>query len=303
MKIIDKLKMLNIAVSDMAKAKDFYVKKQRVNMATMIRLLGMQILKIALMAAFTCLPTAFAEASIHRETIDYKDGEVILEGYLAYDDSIKGKRPGVLVVHEWTGISDYEKRRVEELARAGYIAFAADIYGKGIRPETREEAARQAGIYRRDRKLMRKRVQAGLAELKKHPLTDSLRVAAIGYCFGGGAVLELARSGADIKGIVSFHGNLDTPNPEDAKMIKAKVLVLRGADDPYVSTEQVKNFEEEMRKANVDWRMVSYEGAVHGFTNPASGNDPSRGVAYNKEADMKSWKEMISFFKEIFHDS
>ncbi|MCF7907446.1 MAG: dienelactone hydrolase family protein [Candidatus Omnitrophica bacterium] len=243
-----------------------------------------------------------AQAEIHAETIEYKDGEVILEGYLAYDDSIKEKRPGVLVVHEWTGINDYIKQRVNQLAEEGYIAFAADIYGKSIRPQNKEEAAKQAGIYRADRKLMRRRVQAGLACLKKNPITDPSRIAAIGYCFGGGVVLELARSGADVEGVVSFHGNLDTPNPEDAGMIKAKVLVLHGADDPHVPMRQVKDFEREMDRANVDWRMVSYKGAVHSFTNPASGNDPSTGAAYNKEADMNSWKEMIAFFNKIFHD-
>ena len=274
-----------------------------INLAAQFMAIKIYIFKIVIMTVFTFLLTSSAKADLHKETIEYKDGDTTLEGYLAYDDSVKGKRPGVLVVHEWTGISKYERRRVEELAREGYIAFAADIYGKGIRPKTREEAASQAGIYRSDRKLMRRRARAGLEELKKYPLTDSSRVAAIGYCFGGGVALELARSGANIKGVVSFHGNLDTPDPEDARNIKAKVLVLRGADDPYVTVEQVKDFVEEMGQANVDWKMVTYKDAVHGFTNPASGSDPSRGVAYNKEADMKSWKEMTSFFNKIFHDS
>lgn len=241
-----------------------------------------------------------AQAAIHTEAVEYKHHDAILEGYLAYDDALKGNRPGILVVHEWTGIGDYIKMRTEELAKLGYIAFAIDMYGKGIRPEKREEAARQAGIYRADRQIMAARANAGLEALKKHKLTDRMRIVAIGYCFGGGTVLELARSGADIAGVVSFHGNLDTPNPQDAKNIKAKVLVLHGADDPHVPLGQVTAFQNEMRAARADWQMVSYGNAVHSFTNPASGNDPSTGAAYNKEADKRSWKAMQSFFKEIF---
>jgi dienelactone hydrolase len=136
--------------------------------------------------------------------------------------------------------------------------------------------------------------------LQQNPLTDSNRIAAIGYCFGGGTVLELARSGANIAGVVSFHGNLDTPNPSDAKAIKAKVLVLHGANDPYVPAEQVAAFESEMRQADVDWQLMAYGGVVHSFTNPEAGNDPSKGVAYNEAADKRSWAAMKQFFAEIF---
>lgn len=243
-----------------------------------------------------------AEAKIVTKTVDYRQGDTVLEGYLAYDDAFSGTRPGVLVVHEWNGLGDYVKKRVEQLARLGYVAFGADIYGKGIRPATPQAAAREAGKYRgADRSLLRQRARAGLDELRKQPNVDSGRLAAIGYCFGGTAVLELARSGADLKGVVSFHGGLDTPNPADARNIRAKVLALHGADDPFVPQQQVAVFQEEMRKGGVDWQMVIYGGAVHSFTNPASGNDPSKGVAYNEKADRRSWEAMKVFFAEIFH--
>ncbi len=240
------------------------------------------------------------QAEIRTEVVEYKEGDTVLEGYLAYDDAIKGKRPGVLIVHEWMGINQYVKRRAEQLAKLGYIAFAADIYGKGIRPKNRDEAAAEAKKYKENRKLMQARAVAGLNILKKHTLTDISRTAAIGYCFGGTTVLELARSGADVNGIVSFHGGLDTPNINDAKNIKGKVLVLHGGDDPFVPAEQVASFQDEMRKAGVDWNMVIYGGAVHSFTNPDSGNDNSKGAAYNEKADKRSWEDMKQFFSEIF---
>lgn len=241
-----------------------------------------------------------AQAGLRTEVIGYKHSDVGLEGYLAYDDAVRGKRPGVIVVHAWTGLDAYTKRRTEQLAELGYIAFAIDMYGKGVKAKDAEGAARLAGIYRADRRLMRSRANAGLEVLKKHTLTDAKRIAAIGYCFGGGVALELARSGADIAGVVSFHGNLDTPNPEDAKNIKGEVLVLHGAADPIVPIDQVIAFQDEMRKANVDWQMVIYGGAVHAFTNPESGDDPSRGVAFNEKADRRSWEAMKMFFAEIF---
>ncbi len=241
-------------------------------------------------------------AAIRSETVEYKQGDATLEGYLAYDDAIKGARPGVLVVHEWWGINDYIRKRTEQLAALGYTAFAADIYGKGNRAKTREEAMALAGKFRsgNDRTLLRARANAALDVLKKNPMVDPKRIAAIGYCFGGTAALELARSGADVAGVVSFHGGLATPNPDDAKNVKAKVLVLTGADDPSVKPEQVMAFEDEMRKAGVDWYLVSYSNAVHGFTNPDNGTDNSRGAAYNEKADKRSWEAMKDFFEEIF---
>jgi dienelactone hydrolase len=241
-----------------------------------------------------------AAAKLHTETVTYKQGRAVLEGYLAYDDASTGKRPGILVVHEWTGINDNIKHKTEALAGLGYVAFAADIYGKGVRPADPKAAGAEAGKYKADRPLLRARAAAGLAVLAAHKLVDPARIAAIGYCFGGGAVLELARSGAKVAGVVSFHGTLDTPTPADAKNIKGRVLVLHGADDPHVNADQVAAFEKEMRDANVDWQLVKYGGAVHAFTNPTAGNDPSKGAAYNEKADHRSWQAMRDFFNELF---
>jgi dienelactone hydrolase len=241
-------------------------------------------------------------AAIRTENVEYRQGDAILEGYLAYDDAIKGPRPGVLVVHEWWGINDYTKHRTEQLAALGYIAFGADIYGKGIRATTPQEAMTLAGKFRtgNNRRLLRSRALAALDTLQKHPLVDPKRIAAIGYCFGGTTVLELARSGADIAGVVSFHGGLATPNPADAKNIKGKVLALAGADDPYVKPEEVLAFQDEMRKGGVDWYVTTYANSVHGFTNPANGSDNTKGMAYNEKADKRSWQAMKDFFAEIF---
>lgn len=254
----------------------------------------------AAMVAGMLFSASLASGAVRTEAVAYKHGETLLEGYLAFDDRGEEKKPGVLVVHEWRGLTDYAKGRARQLAEAGYVAFALDMYGKGVVAHDNAEAAALAKIYRSDRALMRARARAGLDVLLKHPRVDRSRVAAIGYCFGGGTVLELARSGADIAGVVSFHGNLDTPDPRDARNIKAKVLVLHGADDPHVPQAQVLAFQDEMRQAKVDWQMIFYGGAVHAFTNPAMGNDPSRGAAYNAAADARSWQAMLAFFREIF---
>jgi dienelactone hydrolase len=235
------------------------------------------------------------------EAINYQHEHTRLIGYLAYDDAVSGTRPAVLIVHEWWGLNDYVRKRAEQLASLGYLAFAADIYGEGLAVKNPEEARTLSGKFMGgDRKLLRERVNAGLQVLKDHPLADKRKIAAIGYCFGGTTVLELARSGADIAGVVSFHGGLKTSRPADAQTLRAKVLVLHGADDPNVPLQQVIDFQEEMRKARADWQMVSYGGAVHAFTNPASGSDPSRGSAYNEKADRRSWEHMKIFFGELF---
>ncbi len=237
---------------------------------------------------------------MNTEKITYRDGDTELEGHLAWDDSTDQRRPGVLVVHDWMGISAETERRCGMLAELGHVAFAADVYGKGVRPSSRDEAAALAGSYRGDRALFRRRLQTALAELKGHPSVDPGRCAVIGYCFGGTGALELARAGADLVGVVTFHGGLDSPHPEDGKAIKAKVLVLHGADDPTMSAEQVAAFQDELRTAGVDWQMVLYGGAVHAFTNPGAGDDPGRGVAYDERADRRSWQAMRAFFDEIF---
>ena len=253
-----------------------------------------------LLVILVSLSSVNVQAALRTEVIEYKHGDVVLEGYLAYDDAVKGKRPGIIVVHEWWGLNPYARMRTEQLAKLGYIAFAIDMYGKGVRAKDPAEAGSLSGIYRGNRPLMRSRANAGLEVLRNHPLANVNRIAAIGYCFGGTVVLEMARSGAELVGVVSFHGGLNTPSPGDAKNIKGKVLVLHGADDPAVPPDQVIAFQDELRKAGVDWQMVSYGGAVHSFTNPEAGNDPSRGAAYNEKADKRSWEAMKTFFGEIF---
>src|ERR1039457_2147637 len=243
--------------------------------------------------------TVSVHAKLVTGPVEYKQGDATLEGYLAYDDAITGARPGVLVVHQWLGLTDYEKHRAEQLASLGYVAFCADIYGKGVRPQNTTDAGTEATKYKSDQALLRARVNAGLEVLKKNKLVDTTRVAAIGYCFGGTTVLELARSGADIAGVVSFHGGLDTPT-RDAKNIKCKVLLCHGADDPYVPAADVAALQDELRSAKVDWQMIYYSGAVHSFTRPDAGSDNSKGAAYNEHADKRSWEAMKEFFAEIF---
>jgi len=246
------------------------------------------------------LTPALVLAAIETKAVEYRQGDTRLVGYLATPKDAKGPLPGVLVVHEWKGLDDYAKRRADQLAELGYVAFAADIYGDGKIAADAKEARALSSLYKNDRGLLRSRTVAGLATLKAQPGVAGDKIAAIGYCFGGTAVLELARSGADLAGVVSFHGSLDTPASQDAKNIRAKVLVLHGADDPNVPPEQVAAFEQEMRAAGVDWQLIAYGGAVHGFTNPAHGSDNSRGVAYNAAADARSWAAMRQFFAELF---
>lgn len=253
-----------------------------------------------LLFLITLMMPALVQAAIETRSVEYRQGNTRLVGYLAFPKDVTGPLPGILVVHEWMGLNDYAKHRADQLAELGYIAFAADIYGDGKIAANREEAGKLAGSYKNDRPLLRARVAAGLATLKAQPGVAGDKIAAIGYCFGGTAVLELARSGADIAGVVSFHGGLDTPTSQDAKNIRAKVLALHGADDPYVPADQVAAFENEMRQAGVDWQLIVYGGAVHGFTNPANGTDNSKGAAYNALADARSWVAMQQFFNELF---
>lgn len=260
-------------------------------------------IKLGVAVAFAMSVLAFggrADAKVRSQLVEYKQGDAVLEGYLAFDDAGKGKRPGVLVVHAWMGLDDDARKRADMLAGLGYVAFVADIYGKGVRPTNTDEAGKLAGKYKGDRKLLRERVAAGLAQLVKNPKVDAKKTAAIGYCFGGTTVLELARSGAAVGGVVSFHGGLDSPTPADAKQIKAKVLVLHGAADPYEKPADFASFQKELADAGVDWQLVAYGGAVHCFTQVGSGKDVATGCAYNAAADARSWAAMRAFFDELF---
>lgn len=238
-------------------------------------------------------------AELVKKNVEYRHGDTVLEGYLVYQEGTTAKRPGVLVIHEWWGVNDYARSRAEQLAEMGYVAFALDMYGKGVLAKTHDEAAQLASQYR-GQPIIRTRAQAGLDVLAKYELVDPERIAAIGYCFGGTTALELAYSGANLAGIVSFHGGLVNPQPQEAEKIKAKLLVLHGADDPFVPPAQVDSFHNSLRDTPVDWQMIYYSDAVHTFTNPAAGNDKSTGVAYNEKADRRSWQHMQLFFDEIF---
>lgn len=253
-----------------------------------------------MIAAVMVMGNATASAELRTEPVEYQHGDAVLEGYLAYDAAVQGKRPGVLVVHEWMGLGAYAKRRAEQLAQLGYVAFAADIYGKGVRAKDHEEAAKLSGLYRSDRQLMRARIRAAYEVLAAHPLVDGSRIGAIGYCFGGTTVLELARSGADVRGVVSFHGALNTPTPADAKQIKGRVLVCHGGGDRFVTMQEVEAFKQEMQAAGVPHQVIVYPGAVHSFTVPEAGSDSSTGAAYNAAADQQSWQAMQEFLRLIF---
>lgn len=242
-----------------------------------------------------------AIAEVQTKVVQYHDGDVVLEGFVAWDpDQIDKETPGVLIVHQWMGLTDYEKSRCKQLAELGYVAFALDIYGKGNRPTNSQEAGKLAGTFKKDRGLYRRRLNLGLDQLRAQDAVAKNKIAAIGYCFGGTGVLELARSGANIAGIVSFHGGLDSPTPEDGKSIKARILVCHGADDPFVPAADIEAFKNELNKAKVDWQMNYYSGAVHAFTQPMAGSDNSRGAAYNENADRRSWIAMQSFFDALF---
>lgn len=234
------------------------------------------------------------------DTIEYQVDGTTCAGVLVYDDAWTGTRPAVLVTHDWMGITDRTKKNAEDLVKLGYVAFCVDVYGKGVHPTSVEEASKQAGAFKADRAKLRSRMQGALTVLIASGKADSKRIGAIGYCFGGTSVLELARAGAPIVATVSFHGGLNTPMPTDAKHITGKILALHGADDPHVPAAEVAAFQEEMRAAKVDWQFVAYGNSVHSFTNQSAGNDNSKGAAYNANADRRSWQAMTDFFAEAF---
>lgn len=242
-----------------------------------------------------------ARAAVQFEPVEYHDGPTLLRGYLAYDDSIQDKRPAVLVAPEWWGCDDYPQHRARMLAQMGYVAFAIDMYGKDKVTQDPQQAAAWDAPIMADRSLMRQRAMAGLNTLLAQKYVDPDRVAAIGYCFGGTVVLELARSNAPVVGVVSFHGNLKRAEGEGPDNIKAKVLVCTGADDPFTPVSDVNSFEQEMKLAKADFQINVYSGAVHAFTNPAADSHHIPGIGYNAQADRRSWMALNDFFAEIFH--
>lgn len=240
-----------------------------------------------------------AEAAVVTKAVPYQiDGEAF-EGLLTYDDAVTSPRPGLLMVPDWLGVTEDSAKMAARAAGDKYVVFVADMYGKAVRPANPDEAKAAADAVKADRALMRKRAQAAVEVLKAQTQqVDTSKLGAIGFCFGGGSVLELARSGAPLKGFVSFHGNLETPNPADAQNIKAPVLVLHGANDPAVPQAQVDGFIAEMKAAKTDWQLVSYGGAVHSFTNPVA-NVPGRNQ-YHPLVATRAFKAMNDLFDEVF---
>jgi dienelactone hydrolase len=234
-----------------------------------------------------------------KKSIEYRDGEVLLEGYYVYDDAIKGKRPLVLVTHDWTGNAEFSKTKAEALAELGYVGFALDMFGKGKTGNTKEEKSALIQPLVSNRPLLQQRMLAAFTTATQLAEVDATKAAAIGFCFGGLCVLDLARTGLDIKGVVSFHGLLFPPTPALNKDIKAKVLVLHGFEDPMAPPDQVLAFEKEMTAAKADWQVHVYGNTMHAFANPQA-NDPGFGTVYNKAAASRSWVAMKNFFQEIF---
>lgn len=237
--------------------------------------------------------------TIQTRTIDYQDGDVDLQGYLAWDDAVEGKRPGVMIAHAWAGRSDFENGKAEELAKLGYVGFALDNFGKGILGRNTEENNALIQPFLDDRAMLQGRLQIALDVLKGLDEVDASRVAAIGFCFGGLCVLDLARTGTDLAGVVSFHGLFGSPGNTAGNKVKAKVLALHGWDDPMAPPDQVVSLAEELSSMGADWQLHGYGNTMHAFTNPQA-NDPDFGTVYNPDADRRSWNAMQNFLSEIF---
>ena len=257
----------------------------------------------ALILGLGVVAAANAEPKIQGKTVEYSAQGVVMKSYLAYDESVQGKRPGVLLVPEWWGLNDYARRRARMLAELGYTALAVDMFGEGKVVATPDEAGKLSSEAMKNIDVTKTRFMAAVDFLKGQPTVDPSRIAAIGYCFGGGVVLNMARQGVDLKGVVSFHGSLNAVKPAQAGSVKAKILVLSGGADKFITPEQIEGFKQEMIAAGADFRYISYPGALHSFTNPEateSGKKFNMPIAYNAQADEESWSEMKKFLATIY---
>lgn len=245
------------------------------------------------------LTAASARAEVQTKNVTYQHQDLELVGYLAWDDQFEGRRPGVLVVHEWWGLNGYARLRAEKLAQLGYVAFALDMYGQKV-TEHPQEAREWSSAVRENVESWRQRAQAGLEVLRRQENVDPEQIAAIGYCFGGSTVQQLAYSGAPVKGVVSFHGGLTTPEADRTEPIKARILACHGAADPFIPEQAAQEFREALSEAGADWQMIYYADARHSFTNPDADERNIDGIQYNRKADVRSWHHMRLFFAELF---
>jgi dienelactone hydrolase len=236
---------------------------------------------------------------IKDKLVEYRHGDVLMEGMLAFDDAWQQPRPAVLIAHAWGGRSGFEDGKARLLAEIGYAGFALDVYGKGIRGSSKEENAKLIEPFLKDRALLQARMQAALETVRAQEQVDSSRVAVMGFCFGGLCALDLARTGADLRGAVSFHGLFVPPGNTAGRKIHARILALHGNDDPMVPVEQVTALEKELTDAGADWQIHVYGNAMHAFTNPEA-DDPGFGTVYNEAADRRSWQALLNFLDEIF---
>ena len=253
-----------------------------------------------MIGAVLVIISSSVSAKVVSETVEYKDGDVSLKGEIYYDDASDEKRPGVLVVHEWWGLNDYAKKRAEMLAELGYVAFAADMYGDNKVTTHAKDAGAWKNQITSNVEAWQNRANLGLAVLKNHKLTDNDNTAAVGYCFGGATVLQMAYAGSDVNGVVSFHGSLPAASESQAKSIQMDILIAHGNADPFVPAEQVSAFRAALDNAGVNYEFNAYDGARHAFTNPGAAEYGIEAIAYNEEADKRSWKAMQDFFAKIF---
>ena len=259
-----------------------------------------QLLSGVILGIISIMISSGVSAKIVSETIEYKDGDVPLKGEIYYDDAIEGKRPGVLVVHEWWGLNDYARKRAEMLAAMGYVAFAADMYGDNKVTTHAKDAKGWMQQITSNVGAWQNRANLGLEVLKNHKLTDNDKTAAIGYCFGGATVMQMAYAGSDVNGVVSFHGSLPPASESQAKSVKTRIMVAHGNADPFVPAEKVSAFRSALDNAGVGYEFNGYDGAKHAFTNPGAGEYGMDALAYNEQADQRSWQAMQDFFAEIF---
>ncbi len=260
---------------------------------------------LMLLAGVIACMTNVVKAEIHSEVVSYQIDGQQFQGYLSYDDSTRHKRPGILVVHEWWGHNAYARKRADMLAKLGYTAFALDMYGAGKLAKHPDDAKKFMQATMVDMKTLEKRFNQAKQLLQNQPSVDPDKIAAIGYCFGGGTVLHMATQGSDLSAVVSFHGSLATKSPAQSGAIQAKMLVLNGADDPFVTTKQITAFKQAMQTAGAELEFVNYPGVKHSFTNPDADDFGKRfnmPLEYNAAADKDSWQRMQLFFQKVFKE-